>query len=72
MRQFNQHTSRSLSERRLTDDAVGAFFGFALVQAASAVSVRLTSWGWDIPGVSPACGRSSASSSASGQQPSTP
>ncbi|WP_146341256.1 hypothetical protein [Nesterenkonia sp. NBAIMH1] len=53
VRQFNQHTSRSLSERRLTDDAVGAFFGFALVQAASAVSVRLTSWGWDIPGVSP-------------------
>ncbi|WP_170228567.1 hypothetical protein [Nesterenkonia populi] len=51
IRQLNQHTARNDLERRLTDEAVGIFFGFALVQAGSALSVRLTSWGWDIPGI---------------------
>ncbi|WP_022871932.1 DMT family transporter [Nesterenkonia alba] len=51
IRQFNHYTARNRMERQLTDDVVGLFFGFALVQATSALSARLTSWGWDIPGI---------------------
>lgn len=51
VRQFNQHTARNETERRLTDDPVGLFFGFALLQAGSALSALLTSWGWAIPGI---------------------
>ncbi|WP_300342707.1 hypothetical protein [Nesterenkonia sp.] len=51
VRQFNLYTARSTVERRFTDGVVGLFFGFALVQAMSAVSVWLTQRGWDIPGI---------------------
>lgn len=51
VRQFNLYTARSLVERRLTDGIVGLFFGFALVQAMSSVSVWLTAHGWHVPGV---------------------
>lgn len=50
-RQFNLYTARSTIERRLTDGVVGLFFGFALVNAMSSVSVWLTAHGWSIPGV---------------------
>ncbi|GAA4839233.1 hypothetical protein GCM10023354_19680 [Garicola koreensis] len=50
VRQFNLHTSRSTAERRLNDGVIGLFFGFALVQAMSSVSVWLTARGWEIPG----------------------
>ncbi|GAA1825954.1 hypothetical protein [Nesterenkonia flava] len=51
IRQFNLYTARTTLERRLTDAIVGAFFGFALVQAMSALSVWLTYYGWHIPGI---------------------
>lgn len=51
IREFNLHTARSTVERRATDGIVGLFFGFALVQAMSAVSVWLTAHGWQLPGI---------------------
>lgn len=53
VRQFNLYTARTSTERRLTDGVVGLFFGFALVQAGSAVSVWLTVHQWHIPGIPP-------------------
>ncbi|MGO1192365.1 MAG: hypothetical protein ACTMHH_00695 [Nesterenkonia sp.] len=50
VRQFNLHTSRTTAERRLNDGVIGLFFGFALVQAMSSVSVWLTARGWEVPG----------------------
>lgn len=51
LREFNLHTARNITERRLTDGIVGLFFGFSLVQATSSVSVWLTERGWHIPGI---------------------
>ena len=51
VRQFNLHTARSSTERRLTDGIIGLFFGFALVHAMSSVSVWLTAHGWAVPGI---------------------
>ncbi|WP_120004076.1 hypothetical protein [Nesterenkonia muleiensis] len=52
IRQFNLYTARSDTERQLTDDVVGLFYGFALIQTMSALSVWLTHRGWEVPGVS--------------------
>ncbi|WP_166429944.1 hypothetical protein [Nesterenkonia sphaerica] len=51
VRQFNLYTARNDTERKLTDDIVGLFYGFALVQVMSALSVWLTQLGWHIPGI---------------------
>ena len=51
IRQFNLHTARNTTERRLTDGIIGLFFGFALVQAMSFISIWLTAHGWSIPGI---------------------
>lgn len=51
VRQFNLYTARSDTERQFTDDVVGLFYGFSLIQVMSALSVWLTQRGWDIPGV---------------------
>ncbi|NDK31213.1 hypothetical protein [Nesterenkonia haasae] len=51
IRQFNLYTARSDTERKLTDDILGLFYGFALVQVMSALSVWLTHQGWHIPGI---------------------
>ncbi|RJN31944.1 hypothetical protein [Nesterenkonia natronophila] len=51
VRQFNLYTARTDSERQLTDDIVGLFYGFALIQVMSALSVWLTQQGWHIPGI---------------------
>lgn len=51
VRQFNLYTARSDTERQFTDDVVGLFYGFSLVQMMSALSVWLTQRGWDIPGI---------------------
>lgn len=51
IRQFNLHTARNTTERRLTDGIIGLFFGFALVQAMSFFSIWLTAHGWSIPGI---------------------
>jgi hypothetical protein len=51
VRQFNLYTARTDTERQLTDDIVGLFYGFALIQVMSALSVWLTQQGWHIPGI---------------------
>lgn len=51
VRQFNLYTARTDTERQFTDDVVGLFYGFSLVQIMSALSVWLTQRGWDIPGI---------------------
>ncbi|WP_150460551.1 hypothetical protein [Nesterenkonia ebinurensis] len=51
IRQFNLYTARSNTERQLTDDIVGLFYGFALVQLMSALSVWLTNRGWELLGL---------------------
>lgn len=51
VRQFNFHTARNSTERRLTDATVGLFAGWALVLATSSVSVWLTAIGVRIPGI---------------------
>jgi hypothetical protein len=51
VRQFNLYTARTDTERQLTDDIVGLFYGFALIQVMSALSVWLTEQGWHIPGI---------------------
>ena len=51
VRQFNFHTARNSTERRLTDATVGLFAGWALVLATSSVSVWLTAMGIRIPGI---------------------
>lgn len=51
IRQFNLYTARNTTERRLTDGIIGLFFGFALVQAMSFISIWLTAHGWSIPGI---------------------
>ena len=51
VRQFNLYTARSETERRLTDDVIGLFFGFGLIQAMSTLSVWLTQQGWNVPGI---------------------
>ena len=51
VRQFNFHTARNSTERRLTDATVGLFAGWALVLAMSSFSVWLTALGVRIPGI---------------------
>lgn len=51
IRQFNLYTARSDTERQLTDDIIGLFYGFAVIQAMSTLSIWLTQRGWDIPGI---------------------
>lgn len=51
IRQFNLYTARTDTERQLTDDILCLFYGFALVQVMSALSVWLTHQGWHIPGI---------------------
>ncbi len=51
VRQFNFHTARSITERRLTDATAGLFAGWALVLAMSSISVWLTALGIRIPGI---------------------
>lgn len=51
VRQFNFHTARNTTERRLTDSTVGLFAGWSLVLAMSSVSVWLTAIGIRIPGI---------------------
>lgn len=51
IRQFNFHTARNTTERRLTDATAGLFAGWALVLAMSSLSVWLTALGIRIPGI---------------------
>ncbi|GFZ81313.1 hypothetical protein [Nesterenkonia alkaliphila] len=51
IRQFNLYTARTNTERQLTDDIVGLFYGFALVQLMSVLSVWLTQRGWEFLGL---------------------
>lgn len=51
VRQFNFHTARNTTERRLTDSTVGLFAGWSLVLAMSSISVWLTAIGIRIPGI---------------------
>lgn len=51
IREFTIHTARSTTERRLSDDVVGMFLGFSLVQLMSFLSIWLTDQGWHVPAI---------------------